>query len=275
MSAWTQVPLRLLLVLSTALVASCVAVGEEGANCYQNGTCNAGLTCASNRCVVLPDFGNPKTDAQAADLGPDQSQADQSQADQSQPDQSQPDSFVVRPYPAGYGLKVGDAVENFQAPGYAATDFLCTANKDQQIDTTAEKTIALGDFFAGSSACAAQRKLLLVLVGANWCAPCAAGAKAVQAWIAGGQVSDELSVLGMMVDGPQPGHPATAGNLQAWIADHALTFPVVRSDDKFQSQALPRVVLIRTDTMQILNVWEGWGEAQVLAGINLFLTKNP
>ena len=31
--------------------------GTEGHACYPNGTCNAGLTCASNLCVKIPDGG--------------------------------------------------------------------------------------------------------------------------------------------------------------------------------------------------------------------------
>jgi hypothetical protein len=37
------------------------ADGTEGGKCYGNGTCNQGLTCASNLCVVLPSEEAPAT----------------------------------------------------------------------------------------------------------------------------------------------------------------------------------------------------------------------
>lgn len=36
-------------------------VGAEGAHCFPNKTCFAGLACLSNRCVKLPDAGKPDT----------------------------------------------------------------------------------------------------------------------------------------------------------------------------------------------------------------------
>ena len=50
--------------LAVALVLSCgepggsqPETGTEGGTCFPNGTCNAGLTCASNLCVVMPGNG--------------------------------------------------------------------------------------------------------------------------------------------------------------------------------------------------------------------------
>ena len=50
--------------LAVALVLSCgepggsqPETGTEGGTCFPNGTCNAGLTCASNLCVVMPGHG--------------------------------------------------------------------------------------------------------------------------------------------------------------------------------------------------------------------------
>ena len=51
------------------------ATGSEGGPCYKNGTCNAGLTCASKLCVRLPDGGikkdksKPPPDGTPADAG--------------------------------------------------------------------------------------------------------------------------------------------------------------------------------------------------------------
>jgi hypothetical protein len=53
-----------------AIAAACssgyssAASGTEGGPCYANGTCNAGLTCASNLCVVI-DAGTSSADGSA------------------------------------------------------------------------------------------------------------------------------------------------------------------------------------------------------------------
>ena len=60
--------------------------GTEGGPCYPNGTCNAGLTCASNTCVRLPDGGLPDL------LVPDGPGADTPVPDGPVPDASGPDA---------------------------------------------------------------------------------------------------------------------------------------------------------------------------------------
>lgn len=41
-------------------VAYFSGAGTARQNCYGNGTCNAGLVCASDTCVALPDAGAPE-----------------------------------------------------------------------------------------------------------------------------------------------------------------------------------------------------------------------
>src|SRR4051794_35262209 len=57
--------------LSLLLVAACNSQGGEGQSCYGNGTCNSGLTCASDLCVNLgADGGDASTsDAGKSDAG--------------------------------------------------------------------------------------------------------------------------------------------------------------------------------------------------------------
>jgi hypothetical protein len=61
----------LVVVAITITVASCNSQGAEGQSCYPNGTCNAGLTCASDLCVnVGADGGDASTsDAGTGDAG--------------------------------------------------------------------------------------------------------------------------------------------------------------------------------------------------------------
>jgi hypothetical protein len=61
-------------------------IGKEGGPCYGNGTCDKGLTCASNLCVNLsPDSSVPdsklKSDGLQADAGADSEVSDSQSLD--------------------------------------------------------------------------------------------------------------------------------------------------------------------------------------------------
>jgi hypothetical protein len=82
-------PLATLAFLLCACESSDKGPGIEGGPCYPNGTCNTGLTCASNLCVILPirDHGIPDraADAKSADAARDSTRPDAAK-DRSGPD---------------------------------------------------------------------------------------------------------------------------------------------------------------------------------------------
>ena len=89
--------------------------GAEGGPCYANGTCNKGLTCASNLCVRLPDAGTQEDIA--ADKGSKDVSFDAT-LDLPVVDASTPDSTQL------------DTTSDISSGDYASDAGKCSTNKD-------------------------------------------------------------------------------------------------------------------------------------------------
>ena len=91
--------------------------GVEGGPCYANGTCNKGLTCASNLCVKLPDAGSNPADA-AANKGDKDIVFDATMLDFPAVDASLPDTAL------------SDTVPDIPSFDSASDVGKCSTNKD-------------------------------------------------------------------------------------------------------------------------------------------------
>ena len=100
---------------------------------------------------------------------------------------------------------------------------------------------------------ALRGKPVLVDFFASWCAPCAAVSPAVARFAA---LHPDIHIVGVSLDNPQ-----TMGDLPAFLAKHAITWPVVGEslgwdgelDDAWRVVGIPSLILVTADGMVATN----------------------
>lgn len=162
-----------------------------------------------------------------------------------------------------YGVKVGSIIDNFQFNGYA----------DPSVDTSTLVPISLGDFYnpsgnevydSGSPFGAGEPKprVLLIDVSSSWCGPCKIEADEVLPGKYAALAPKGVEFLLQLADGPTPGTAATEADLRAWTNAFDVNYPSAIDPSYqlgalFDTSAYPANFIIRTDTMEIVEVVTG------------------
>jgi hypothetical protein len=168
-----------------------------------------------------------------------------------------PDDTIDLTYPAGpYGVSVGSVLTNYEFVGFPSPE----------VDTTLVP-MRLGDFYnptgdgvypEGSPYGAGKPmpKAIVVVVSAVWCAPCNYEADQI---LPGKLVEYEpkgADFFMQLIDGPNPGTPATETHLAKWTNKYDVDYPATL-DPSYQLQALltgtsfPASLIIDTRTMTL------------------------
>lgn len=119
------------------------------------------------------------------------------------------------------------------------------------------RTVHLHDFMAWN---APRTRVVLVSIGAGWCAPCKLEAEALPAFAAD-LAPKGLSVLASVFEDTQ-GAPADVDFARAWAEAFALPMPlVVDADFAFgawiDASAMPASLLLDAETAEVLDVVTG------------------
>jgi hypothetical protein len=179
------------------------------------------------------------------------------------PNQGQPASNAPA-YPAApYGINVGSIIRNYQFVGYANGENKASG---MQIVQLADFYNPTGDgvFDEGSvyGAGKAKPKALVIDVASVWCGPCNAEA----ADVLPGKHAEYRPLGGefllQLADGPTPGTPATAKNLDSWTNKYEVDFPAAIDPSSklsalFEADAFPANFIIDTRTMRIVKAVNG------------------
>jgi thiol-disulfide isomerase/thioredoxin len=118
-------------------------------------------------------------------------------------------------------------------------------------------------------------KMVLIDFFASWCGPCAQVAPAVARFA---QAHPEIQVIGVSLDNAQ-----TMGDLPAFMAKHAITWPVVGEglgwdgeiDDVWHVQAIPSLFLINEQGAIVSNDLVGDGPDATLERLEAVLKSAP
>lgn len=161
-------------------------------------------------------------------------------------------------YPAGpYGTAVGEVVEDATFNGYARFD-------DSNLGL-----VALHDYYnpdgAKTTTAGAPVTAILVMAGAVWCNPCVQEAM-VMASVADKFLPAGVQILQDLYQGPDraSGIAATQADLDRWVANYSLPFPVFIDPAKklspyFEVSLLPFIMLLDARTMTSLAEDLGFG----------------
>ena len=118
-------------------------------------------------------------------------------------------------------------------------------------------------------------KPVLIDFFASWCEPCAAVAPAVARFA---ELHPEVHIIGVSLDNPQ-----TLGDLPAFLAKHAITWPVVGEqlgwdgelDDAWRVTGIPALILVAADGTVAANGLVGSDTAQTLTQLEEALLALP
>ncbi len=132
-------------------------------------------------------------------------------------DMATPPDMAMKPmYPSGpYGNHPSDVLADWTVSGYRLT----TANTDST-KVPWETDIKLSDYYMDPTC-----KCLLLTVGARWCGACQQEQPSV---IADVQQDPHFCVMGILIDGLQPGVAATKDDVDAWTQMYKQDFTVVQ-----------------------------------------------
>jgi hypothetical protein len=227
----------------------------ERGPCYPNGTCNAGLTCASNLCVNLTDA--------------------------SLPDGAVADMRVPPPYPPGpYGSGLGAIMEKFTFQGFRDPKEQCKDHKSKVVDTTALVAISNEDWFQGdpSPGCDKYRKKLLWIgTDAGWNGAGTSMMKSVQSWIDSGTFNKEVGVLFTLME-TSTKTPADTDYIKIYMSGLRLNMPMAADPNRvirkhFSCTSIPMNMLIDLGTMKIVHVNCAYSKSAMEAAIQSALTN--
>ncbi|MBN8527114.1 MAG: TlpA family protein disulfide reductase, partial [Planctomycetes bacterium] len=118
-------------------------------------------------------------------------------------------------------------------------------------------------------------KPVLIDFFATWCGPCAAIAPAIARFA---RAHPEVQVVGVSLDNPQ-----TLADLPAYMAKHAITWPVVGErlgwdgeiDDAWRVQAIPALILVDAAGRLVANDLVGDGVDDTIARLEAALAPQP
>jgi hypothetical protein len=184
-------------------------------------------------------------------------------------------------YPKGpYGANVGAIIDNYEFIGYpdsTAETVLQPIDLASFYNPTGNGTYAEdAPFNAGEP----KPKALLINVSARWCAPCNLEAKETLP----GKYA-ELKPLGGeflvdLADGNTPGEAATEADLQKWTSKYDIDYPAAldptyRLAALFDANAFPANFIIRTSTMEIVEVVPGTPSESFWETFRAVLAEGP
>ena len=173
-------------------------------------------------------------------------------------------------YPKGpYGVGVGHVVEDATFFGYPS------------FDNTTLGSVALHDYYnpLGTTMTTAGVPVTAIMlsVGAVWCNPCVEEAKVLAA-VAAKFLPAGVQIIQDLYQGPDrnTGAAATQLELDKWVANYALPFPVFIDPAKklapyFDVSLLPFVMLLDAQTMISVAEEAGFGGPQ---GLEDFICKH-
>jgi AhpC/TSA family len=173
-------------------------------------------------------------------------------------------------YPAGpYGVGLGNVVEDATFFGYPS------------FDNTTLGSVALHDYYnpGGSTMTTAGVPVntILLTVGAVWCNPCVEEAKVLAA-VAAKFLPAGVQIIQDLYQGKDrnTGAAATQAELDKWVANYSLPFPVFIDPAKklapyFDVSSLPFIMLLDAHTMTSVGEEVGFGGQQ---GLEDFICQN-
>jgi hypothetical protein len=166
-------------------------------------------------------------------------------------------------YPAApYGVSKGSIVANYKFIGYPDSTAELALHEIQLADfhnpTGTETFAADAPFNAGQP----KPKALMITVSARWCGPCNLEAgevlpdKYAEYKPLGGEFLLELA------DGTTPGEAATTNDLNKWTSKYDVNYPATIDPTEklgvlFEADAYPANMIIKTSTMEIIDVIAG------------------
>lgn len=171
---------------------------------------------------------------------------------------------IFKAYPPGpFGIGKGSVIANYQFIGYA------NALKNSQ----ALQNLELADFYNPTGDAvhedgsvlevgSPKPKALLLAVSAVWCGPCNYEADEVLPgeYLKYKPQGGEFFV--QLADGAVPGNPATTKSLFNWTSKYDVDYPMAvdpsyKLGALFEAEAYPANIIIKTSTMEIVEVIAG------------------
>jgi len=166
-----------------------------------------------------------------------------------------PDMAMVK-YPEGpYGNQADEVLANLTFEGYRLTPM-----QSDSTMLTWEKNLSFNDFHANPKC-----KCLLITFGALWCPACQQEQPKLVDDVGG---DDSFCVLGIVQEGATNGKAAVQEDVLTWTQDYHQNFSVVKGTNQARSLwqgwdmngsiGLPFNMIVRPDTMQVMDVVQGF-----------------